>query len=136
MMLLFALAPQNRNLPNEFYQIPEQLRERATIIVSGKYAVGISPCIFMPDGSRERALESWFNIRRVYRGKVDNKSILINKDMLPDTAYVNKKFEQDHNYLLLLRPDSESMKLIQTEKVFSLWDALHDQEIIAIVELK
>jgi hypothetical protein len=135
-LLLFTLAPQHQKLPDAFYQIPEQVRERATVIVSGKYAEGISPCIFMPDGSRERALESWFNIKRVYRGKVSNKAIFINRAMLPVNGYSNKKLKRDHNYLVLLRPSEESMKMIQTREDLSFWDALHDEEIIAIVDLK
>lgn len=135
-MLLLTLAPQQQNLPDEFYRIPEQLRERATIIVSGKYAEGRTPCIFMPDGSREWLIDSWFHIKRVYRGEVGSKSVRINRAMLPKSGYVSEKLEREHDYLVLLRPRSKLMKAIKTGEGISFWEALHDEEIIAIVELK
>ena len=136
MMLLLTLAPQPQKLPGAFYRIPEQLRESATIIISGKFAEGRTPCIFMADGSREWLLDSWFDIKRVYRGQVGSKSIRINKAMLPKSMYVSERLEREHNYLVLLRPGSESMETLKTEKEIGFWDALHDEEIVAIVELK
>ncbi|HEY0003194.1 MAG TPA: hypothetical protein VGB17_00190 [Pyrinomonadaceae bacterium] len=135
-MLLLLLAPQNQRPPRAFYQIPEEVRERATVIVSGTYAEGRTPCIFMPDGSREWLVDSWFEIKRVYRGHVGSKSIRINKAMLPATPYVSQSLEREHHYLVLLRPSSESMTAIETEEGIKFWDALHDEEIIAIVKLK
>ena len=135
-MLLLTLAPQHQKLPGEFYRIPEQLRESATLIISGKFAEGRTPCIFMADGSRVWFLDSWFNIKSVYRGQVGKKSIRINTAMLPKSVYVNQRLERDHNYLVLLRPNSESMERIKTAEGIGFRHALHDEEIIAIVELK
>src|SRR3989442_9319029 len=52
--LLLIVPPQThyQKLPAEFYQIPEQIRERATIIVSGTYGQGRTPFFFRPDGTR------------------------------------------------------------------------------------
>jgi hypothetical protein len=139
-MLLLILDPQNQKLPDEFDQIPEHVRAEATIIVTGKYAQGRSPCIFMPDGSRRWALESWFQVTKVYRGKVGGKVggkfIYINSAMLPKTKEVSEDLEVGHNYLVLLRPSEESMKVIKSGEHFPVWDALHGEEIIAVVELK
>ena len=33
-MLLVLLGPQQQNLPDAFYELPEQVREQATLIVS------------------------------------------------------------------------------------------------------
>jgi len=135
-MLLAMLVPQHQNLPDAFHQLPEQVREKATIIVTGTYAEGRSPCIFMPDGSRRWALESWFRINKVYRGKVGGKSISINRSMLPKAKEVSAKLEVGRKYLVLLRPSSESLRVLGAGEYVPVWDALHDEEIIAIVELK
>jgi hypothetical protein len=136
MALLVLLAPQNQRLPDAFYQLPEQVRAEATVIVTGTYAQGRSPCIFMPDGSRRWALESWFQATKVYRGKVGGKSIYINSAMLPKTKEVSGKLEVGHDYLVLLRPGEESMKVIKAGEYVPVWDALQGEEITAVVELK
>ena len=134
--LLLILVPQNQRLPDEFYQIPEHVRAKATVIVTGTYAQGRSPCIFMPDGSRRWALVSSFHVTKVYRGKVGGKSIYINSAMLPKTKDVRQELEAGHNYLVLLRPGEESMKVIKSGGHVPVWDALHGEEITAVVELK
>ncbi len=135
-MLLSILVPQQQELPEEFHQIPEHVRAEATIIIAGTYAEGRSPCIFMPDGSRRWALESWFNVTKVYRGKVGGKSIYIKSRRLPKPKDVSEKLEVGHKYLVLLRPGVESMKLIKEGGYVPFWDALRDEEIVAIVKLK
>jgi hypothetical protein len=82
------------------------------------------------------ALESWFQVTKVYLGKVGGKSIYINSAMLPGTKEVSEKLERGRNYLILLQPSEESMKAIEAGKRVPVWDALHGEEIIAIVELK
>jgi hypothetical protein len=134
--LLVFLVPQDQKLPDEFYQIPEHVRAQATVIVTGTYARGRSPCIFRPDGSRVWALESRFQVTKVYQGKVGGKSIYFNSAMLPKTEYVSAKLEVGRNYLVILRPNAESMKIIKAGEYIPVWDALSDEEIIAIVELK
>jgi hypothetical protein len=135
-MLLMTLAPQNQNLPKEFYQIPEQIRERATVVVTGTFGQGRTPCEFRPDGTRVWYIDSWFDVTQVYRGKVGHKSIRVNTAMLPVSRYVSKKLQREQNYLVLLRPDEETAKAIKTAEGLSFWNSLHDEEIIAIVELK
>jgi hypothetical protein len=136
MSLLLLLAPQNQHLPDAFHQLPEQVREEATLVVTGTYGEGRSPCIFRPDGTRVWALESWFHITKVYRGEVRGKSIHIKSRRLPKTKYVSEKLEVGHKYLVLLRPSDESMKLIEAEEYIPFGHALRDEEIVTIVELK
>jgi hypothetical protein len=135
-MLLLLPLPQHQKLPEEFYQIPEHVRAEATIIIAGTYAQGRSPCIFMPDGSRRWALISSFQVTKVYRGQVGGKSVYINSAMLPKTKDVSEKLEVGHRYLVLLRPSDESMKLIKAGGYVPFRDALYDEEILAISELK
>lgn len=134
--LLLMLVPQSQKLPEEFYRIPERVRAEATVIIAGTYAEGRSPCIFMPDGSRRWALESRFQVTKVYRGEVGGKSIYTQSRRLPKTEGVSAELEVGHKYLVLLRPGDESTKLIKAGGHVPFWDALRDEEIIAIVELK
>jgi hypothetical protein len=136
MAMLLMLAPQNQNLPDEFNQIPESIRQQATVIVSGTYGQGRTPCMFRPDGTRVWGLDWYFAIKRVYRGKVGSKVIRIKPASLPTSSYVSKGLKLEHRYLVLLRPGREKMKAIKTRDGVSFWDALRDEEIIAIVELR
>jgi hypothetical protein len=90
----------------------------------------------MPDGSRRWALESRFHVTKVYRGKVGGKSIHIKSGRLPKTKDVSEQLEVGHKYLVLLRPGDESLKLIEAGGHVPFWDALRDEEIVTIVELK
>src|SRR5678816_1449877 len=110
-MLLTLLAPQQQTLPDAFYELPEQVRERATLIVTGTYGEGRSPCIFMPDGTRRWYLVSSLQITKVYRGEVGGRFIYLNKSSLPETKAV--QLTRDHKYLALLRPSEESIKAIR-----------------------
>jgi hypothetical protein len=136
LVLLLTLVPQNQKLPDAFQQLPEQFREKATIIFTGTYGEGRSPCIFRSDGTRIWALEPWFNVKKVYRGKVGGKTIQINSRVSPkiNGASVNLKVGRD--YLVLLRPSKESMKVIEAGEYVPVWDAPSGEELLAIVELK
>jgi hypothetical protein len=136
MVLLWLLVPQNQELPEAFNQLPEQVRDQATIILTGTYGEGRGPCIFMPDGSRRWALESWFNVKKVYRGKVGGKTIHINTRVSPKIKDVSEKLEVGQDYLVLLRPNEESMKVIEAGEYVPAWDALYGEEIIAIVKIE
>ena len=134
-VLLLTFVPQNQNLPNAFHQLPQQVREKATVIITGTYGQGRSPCIFLGDGTRVWALESWFNVKKVYRGEV-GKTIHINTGLSPKIKDVRVKLEVGRDYLVLLRPNEESMKVIKAGEYVPAWDALSGEEIIAIVKLK
>lgn len=136
MVLLLLLVPQNQNLPSAADQIPTQIRERATVIVTGTYVEGRGPCMWLPDGTRRWALEFRFNVKKVYRGSVGGKTIYINNRVLPKIDDVSVKLEFGRDYLVFLRPNEESMKVIKAGQYVPVWDALEGEEIIAIVELK
>src|SRR5256885_1315186 len=125
-IVLMTLAPQNQNLPKEFYRIPEQLRSSATVIVTGTFGQGRTPCMLRPDGMRVWFIDSWFNVKKVYRGKVENKFVRVNTAMLPISRYVSKDLEREHNYLVLLRPEKESLKAMNTKEGIMFWDSLRD----------
>jgi hypothetical protein len=134
--LLLMLVPPGQNLPDAFHQLPEQVREKATVIVKGTYREGRGPCIFMPDGTRRWALESWFNVKTVYRGRVGGKTIYLNSRVAPKINDASVKLEVGRDYLVLLRPNEESLKVIETGEYVPVWHALSVDEIIVVVESK
>ncbi len=135
-ILLLAPVSRNQNLPHAYYQLPEQIRQRATVIATGKYFLGRSPYIWMRDGTEVWARTSWFRITKVYRGQVGGRSIYINSSMLPNTKYVSAKLEVGRQYLVLLRPGIKSLELLKAAEQLPVKDALREEEIIAIVELR
>jgi len=135
-VLVLVLVPQDQKLPNVFHELPEQMREKATVIFSGTYGEGRGFCQFLPDGTRRWALEPYFNVKRVYLGKVGGKTIHVNTRVSPKIKDVSTKLELGRRYLVLLRPNEESMKVIAAGEYVPVWDALRGEEIIAIVELK
>jgi len=135
-VLLLLLVPQNQNLPPAFHQLPPEIREKATVIFTGTYGEGRSPCIFRGDGTRIWALEPYFNVKKVYRGEVGGKTILINSRVSPKINDVSEKLELGRDYLVLLRPNEASMKVIKAGEYAPVWDAPHGDEIVAIVKLK
>lgn len=135
-LLLFMLAPHNQNLPDAFHKLPEPVRSKATLVVTGTYGRGRGPCIFMPDGSRRWALESWFRVTKVYRGEAGGKSIYIKSRVSPKSEGKRHELEVGREYLVLLRPSEESLKAIKAGDYVPAWDALDDEEIVAIVALK
>ena len=132
-ILLTLLAPQKRDLPDAFYELPEQVREQATLIVTGTYAEGRTPCIFMADGTRAWSMEALIQIKKVYRGEAGGKFVYL--DWF-DLLHRRMRLKRDHTYLVLLRPNEKSTQLILKGEHVIFWDALDDEEIIAIVELK
>ena len=135
-MLLLMLVSQNQELPDAFHQLPVEVREKATIVVTGTYGQGRSPCIMTADGLRVWALESWFRVTKVYRGKVGGKSIYINSSRVPQNDYISPELKVGRKYLVLLQPSNESQKSLERGEHFPAWDAIGDGEIIAIVPLE
>ena len=54
----------------------------------------------------------------------------------PEAGDVRAELKDGREYLVLLRPSEESMKPIKAGEYVPAWDALDDEEIVAIVELK
>ena len=132
-LLLLIFPPQDQKLPDAFHKLPEEVREKATLILTGTYSPGRGPCLWMADGSRRWALQSWFRIRTVYRGEVRLKSIHLGSRISTKPEDPDVKLELEREYLVLLRPSEETMKAI---KAGGYVPALDDDEVLAIVELK
>ena len=135
-ILLLVPVSQNQNLPDAYYQLPEQVREKATIIATGTYDLGRRLYVVRRDGTQIWAQTSSFRITKVYRGEVGGRSIHINSDMLPKTKYVSARLKVGREYLVLLRPGNKSLKALKAGEQIPVSGALRDEEIIAIVGLK
>jgi hypothetical protein len=136
LLTVMMLLTQPQDLPAAYYQLPLEVREKATVVATGTYGQGRGPCIFRPDGTRVWALITWFRIDTVYQGKVGSKQINVYPDKSSPNEYVSKDLVHDRKYLVLLRPNEESQKALETGKYFPVWYSLTDDEIVAIVELK
>jgi hypothetical protein len=134
-LVLLLFAPQGQNWPAAFQKLPEDVRAKATLVFTSTYGQGRGPHLLMPDGTRRWLLDSWFQIKKVYRGQAGGKYIYVNSAVSRKTD-AGVKLEVGREYLVLLRPSEKSMKAIKAGKYVSAWDALDNDEIIAIVELK
>ena len=134
--LLLMYQSHNQKPPLAFYQIPEEIRERATVVVSATYSKGRTPCMVRSDGTRVWAIDSSFHIKRLYRGEVRTKLFSINASMLPESRYVEKQLEVKNQYLVLLQPHPEKMKALKKGDGIYFWNSLREDEIVAIVEIK
>ena len=135
LMLLSMTTQNNQNLPEEFYRLPVETRTKATLIISGTYGRGRTPCFPRPDGTRVWFIDSWFQLHDVYRGEVGDKHIRINAAMLPKTEFVQQDLKDGQKYLVLLHPQPDNLRSIATKDGLSFWDSLSGDEILAIVEL-
>jgi hypothetical protein len=81
-------------------------------------------------------IETSLEVHDVLRGTVAAHYLQINEAMLPKSKYVQTKLTEGETYLLLLRPNAESMKIIgDHEGMFNYRTAMGDEEIVAIVAL-
>ena len=138
-MFLCMLLPQHSKLPAEYYRIPEKVRASATLVFSGVYEREASPHIPRGDkGLLVRYILTGFKVEKIYRGRIGSDYIGINSAMLPKTRYVCRTcLTPAANYLVLLKPSAESMKIIKTGKGSHYYlNALVGEEIVAIIELK
>ena len=134
--LLLMHQSHNQKPPLAFYEIPEEIRERATVVVSATYSQGRTPCMLRPDGTRVWAIDSSFHIKRLYRGEVRTKFFSINASMLPASRYVEKRLEAKKQYLVLLQPNPDKMKALKKGDGIYFSNSLRGAEIVAIVEIK
>ena len=78
-------------------------------------------------------MEAYVRVTKVYRGEAAGKTIALDWDYLRESG---KKLTRGHRYLVLLRPNAKSMKAIRAGEYVPFWDALDEEEILAVVELK
>ena len=75
-------------------------------------------------------------VQKIYRGKAGGKYIYLSWSALLNTKALRPTLEVGQKYLVLLRPNETSMKAILAGAYVPAWDALDDEEILAIVKLE
>ncbi len=115
--------------------LPASVRDRATVIIAGELTQGRSACIPTDTmGSHRWYRETSLEVQDVLRGKVAARYLQINEAMLPKSKYVRRNLIDGETYLVLLRPNAESMKIIEDrEGIFNYRSAMSGDEIVAIV---
>ena len=83
-------------------------------------------------------METTIRITKVYRGEATSGTFIYLNwgTLLKIKADTGVELTRGQTYLVLLRPSPESMKAIRAGKYVSAWDAVQDEEILAVVELK
>ena len=131
MVLGAALMVAGPALPDAFWTVPAEVRDRATVVVSGRYKVGRGPCELLPDGSRRWPLLRGFETTTVHRGEVKTDYIGVGDPRLLGSDDVPA---EGATYVLLLRPSKASLSALRTpEGSRSHRDALPSDEVLAIV---
>jgi hypothetical protein len=118
-------------------RLPEELWERATLIVAGRYEEGRSPCIWVGEDTRVWLRIQGFAITDRLRGEVRGDYVGIDLTEPPQTSYVCAEcLVPGREYLLLLRPSPESLRFLDTEDEALYWEnVLGGEELLAIVEI-
>ncbi len=137
-LALVAMNSTPAALQGQLEALPSEVRNQATVVVSGKLLHGRSPCIPTDSkGSHRWYRETSIEVENVLRGDVAVRYVQINEAMLPHGRYVTKKLEDGQAYLLLLRPKPGSQKILSDrEGMFAYFNAMCDDEIVAIVPLR
>jgi len=118
-------------------RIPEELWERATLIVSGRYEEGRSPCIWVGEDRRVWLLTQGFSITDRFRGEIRGDYVGIELPEPSQTPYLCADcLVPGREYLLLLRPSPASMRFLDTEyEAYHYYNTLGAEELLAIVEV-
>jgi hypothetical protein len=132
--LSMMLLQTDQRYPQEYYQLPEDTRNKATLIFRGTFGSGRTPCFFRPDGTRVWFKDSWFNVKQIYLGEVGRKSIRINTAMLPANFVAELKAGEE--YLVLLHPDDASQSIIASDEGLTFQQSLRGDDIVAILKVK
>jgi hypothetical protein len=129
-----AASPDAPALPDSFWKLPSDIRDRATVVVSGRFRVSRGPCEFLPDGSRRWALLRGFTPTVVHRGDVRSDYIGVESPRIQGSEDADAALVEGEEYLLVLRPSGRSMTVLRRrEGSRSHRDALPPEEVLAIV---
>lgn len=137
-MLSFLVVPSGEKMPGRFYEIPKEIRDSATVVFSGVYGEKLSPHIPRgDDGLLVRYRLMGFGVKSIYQGKLGSDYVGIRDSCLPVKKYAGECLKPGVEYLVLLRPDSESSEVLRDGKGSGYYyNALGEEEIVALVELR
>ena len=132
-----ALMGAQSALPDAFRSLPADVKDKATVVVSGRYQVGRGPCEFLPDGSSRFPLLRGFELTAVHRGDVTSDYLGVDDEPhLLGSDALSGGLEEGAVYLVLLRPSEATLKVLRRRPGSrSYRDALRAEEVVAIVLL-
>jgi len=136
-MVILALAMLGASpaMPDAFLRLPPEVRNKATVVVSGRYRTGRGPCELLPDGSSRWPLLRGFAPVTLYRGQVRTDYIGVESPRLFGAKDDDPPLVEDREYLLVLRPSKAAKARMQKREGSRHYrDALAAEEVLAIVE--
>jgi hypothetical protein len=120
-------------MPGAFDRLPSEVREQATVVLTGRLQVGRGPCELLPDGSRRWALLRGFRPTAVHRGDVAADYIGVTEPRLLGSEGALVDGEE---YLVALRPSMSSLNALHGRTGGGHpRQALPPEEVLAIVAL-
>jgi len=134
-ILALAMLGASPAMPDGFLRLPADVRDKATVVVSGRFETGRGPCELLPNGSSRWPLLRGFAPVTVYRGTVRTDYIGIESPQLFGSQDGKAALVEDREYLLVLRPSKTSKARLQKREGSRHYrDALTPDEVLAIVE--
>jgi hypothetical protein len=129
LLLGIALLGARPSMPDAFQRLPAEVREKATVLLVGRFTTERGPCEFLPDGTRRWPLLRGFTKLTVYRGEVGRDYVGV--------AEPGADLVEDREYLLALRPSKGSLDALRRrDGGRSHRDALAPDEVLAIVPIE
>ena len=125
--------------PSEYQTIPEKIRNGATVVFTGIYFTANGPRQKLPDGTVRWRMIAGFRLLDDFSGNIANEVVEIEpfgKPMKVKNEWVKTRLQEGESYLVLLKPQPESMAVIgDKEKKFSHLNLVTRQEVLAVVKI-
>lgn len=122
--------------PIEYQSIPQKTRSQATVIFAGTYFTSTGAHQKLPDGTIRWRVTSGFRVLTDYSGNIANERIEISPFLKKEDPWIATELEEGKLYLVLLKPQAESMEVIKDkDKSFSHLNLVSEAHILAIVQI-
>ncbi len=119
--------------PSEYQSIPAEIRNQATVTFVGTYFITTSSHQQLPDGSMRWRIISGFRVMADYSGIIKSERIEITPRFKVANPWIEEELEEGELYLVLLKPQPESLKIIKDKnKSFSHLNLVTESDILAI----
>ena len=119
--------------PSEYQSIPEEVRNQASVTFVGTYFTTTTDHQQLPDGSMRWRIISGFRVMADYSGIIKNERIEITPHLKVANPWIDDELEESGLYLVLLKPQPESLKIIKDKhKSFSHLNLVTESDILAI----
>lgn len=105
-----------------FHQLPAKLKDKATLIVLGRYQRFRGPCypMRMKGGKMGRRWSMYFgfSVKKIAKGKMKLPLVNLSEYDLPaNQAHIFRKFKTFEYYWLLLRPSERTQEMLNKDYI-------------------